>query len=55
MVAASGACRTSGLGLSGCGALFLDASLLTREFAQEIELSTTHFTNLVHLDAFDVR
>ena len=34
--------------------LFLDASLLTCEVAQIVELSATHLTNLVHLDRSDV-
>ena len=36
-------------------ALFLDTSLLAGEGTEVVQLGTTYFTNLVHLDAFDVR
>ena len=43
-------------GLVGCaaGSLLLDASLLTGESAQIVQLGATYLTTLVHLDAVDV-
>ena len=35
--------------------LFLNTSLLTSEGTEVVKLSATYLTNLVHLDAFDVR
>ena len=37
------------------GSLLLDASFLTGEFAQVVQLGATYLTNFVHLDGVDVR
>lgn len=40
---------------SGVDTFFLDTCLLTGEVTQVVQFSTTHLTNLVHLDALDSR
>lgn len=47
--------ESAALCLCGIGALLLDAGLLTCELAQVVQLGTANLTNLVHLDAVDVR
>ena len=39
----------------GSSTLLLDTGLLTRKSAEVVQLGTTHLTNLVDFDAFDVR
>ena len=46
--------KKRGLSLLGSNALLSDASLLTGEVAQVVQLSATNLTNLVDYDAVDV-